>query len=114
MNSDHRVLSSFTLPNGTELKNRLFMAPMTTCSGYFDGSVSSELVEYYRVRAGRIGTIIVECCFVDDLGLAFPGRWVSTATIKLPGWRKLLKPSNPRVPKRCCKFITVAVWLIRS
>ncbi|MGL4724807.1 MAG: flavocytochrome c [Scandinavium sp.] len=73
MTSNERILSPFTLPNGTELKNRLLMAPMTTCTGYFDGTVTSELVEYYRVRAGSIGTIIVECCFIDDLGLAFPG-----------------------------------------
>jgi fumarate reductase flavoprotein subunit len=55
------------------LKNRLLMAPMTTCTGYYDGTVTSELVEYYRARAGSIGTIIVECCFVDNDGLAFPG-----------------------------------------
>nr|WP_159464272.1 flavocytochrome c [Scandinavium goeteborgense] len=73
MTHNERILSPFTLPNGTELKNRLLMAPMTTCTGYFDGTVTHELVEYYRVRAGSIGTIIVECCFVDDLGLAFPG-----------------------------------------
>ncbi|MBS1205397.1 MAG: flavocytochrome c [Proteobacteria bacterium] len=73
MTSNERILSPFTLPNGVELKNRLLMAPMTTCTGYYDGTVTSELVEYYRVRAGSIGTIIVECCFVDDLGLAFPG-----------------------------------------
>ncbi|QKN82867.1 flavocytochrome c [Scandinavium goeteborgense] len=73
MTHNERILSPFTLPNGTELKNRLLMAPMTTCTGYFDGTVTHDLVEYYRVRAGSIGTIIVECCFVDDLGLAFPG-----------------------------------------
>lgn len=73
MTSNERILQPFTLPNGTELKNRLLMAPMTTCTGYFDGTVTNELVEYYRARAGSIGTIIVECCFIDDYGLAFPG-----------------------------------------
>lgn len=73
MTSDERILSPFTLPNGVMLKNRLLMAPMTTCTGYYDGTVTSELVEYYRARAGSIGTIIVECCFVDNDGLAFPG-----------------------------------------
>lgn len=73
MNSNDRILSPFTLPNGTVLKNRLLMAPMTTCTGFYDGSVTSELVEYYRERAGSIGTVIVECCFIDDRGLAFPG-----------------------------------------
>ena len=89
MNNQHRVLSSCTLPNGTELKNRLFMAPMTTCSGYYDGSVSSELVEYYRARAGLIGTIIVECCFVDDLGLAFPGALGIDSDDKIAGLAKI-------------------------
>lgn len=73
MSSNERILSPFTLPNGTELKNRLFMAPMTTCTGFYDGSVTDEVVEYYRARAGSIGTIVVECCFIDDLGPAFPG-----------------------------------------
>ena len=38
MSTNERILSSFTLPNGTELKNRLLMAPMTTCTGYYDGT----------------------------------------------------------------------------
>lgn len=73
MNSNDRILSPFTLPNGTQVKNRLLMAPMTTCTGFYDGSVTNELVEYYRARAGNIGTVVVECCFIDDQGLAFPG-----------------------------------------
>ena len=52
MYSKNDILSPFTLPNGAQLKNRLLMAPMTTCTGYFDGSVTSELVDYYRERAG--------------------------------------------------------------
>ena len=48
---------------------------MTTCTGYYDGTVTSELVEYYRARSGSIGTIIVECCFVDDPALPSRGNW---------------------------------------
>lgn len=60
MSTNERILSPFTLPNGTELKNRLLMAPMTTCTGYYDGTVTSELVEYYRARSGSIcGEVIV-------------------------------------------------------
>jgi flavocytochrome c len=65
------------------------MAPMTTCSGYYDGSVSSELIEYYRARSGSIGTIIVECCFVDDLGLAFPGALGIDNDDKIAGLAKI-------------------------
>ncbi|BDH45556.1 flavocytochrome c [Salmonella enterica subsp. enterica serovar Choleraesuis] len=89
MNSNPRLFNPFTLPNGTELKNRLCMAPMTTCTGYYDGSVTSELVEYYRARAGSIGTIIVECCFVDDLGLAFPGAIGIDNDDKIEGLAKI-------------------------
>lgn len=89
MNSHDQLLSPFTLPNGTQLKNRILMAPMTTCTGYFDGSVTSELVEYYRERAGSIGTIIVECAFVDDKGLAFPGALGIDSDDKIAGLRKI-------------------------
>ena len=89
MNTDKNMLSTFTLPNGTALKNRLLMAPMTTCTGYFDGTVTEELVEYYRVRAGSIGTIVVECCFIDDLGLAFPGAIGLDNDEKIAGLAKI-------------------------
>lgn len=89
MTSNERILQPFTLPNGTELKNRLLMAPMTTCTGYFDGTVTSELVEYYRARAGSIGTIIVECCFIDDYGLAFPGAIGIDNDEKIAGLAKI-------------------------
>ncbi|UIA85853.1 hypothetical protein LU631_06705 [Erwinia tracheiphila] len=45
---------------------------MTTCTRFHDGTVSSERVEYYQARAGSIGTVIVECCFIDESGRAFP------------------------------------------
>lgn len=96
MNNHREIFSPFTLPNGTELKNRLVMAPMTTCTGYYDGSVTSELVEYYRVRAGAIGTIIVECCFVDALGPAFPGALGIDSDDKIPGLARIADAIHSR------------------
>ena len=114
MSTNERILSPFTLPNGTELKNRLLMAPMTTCTGYYDGTVTSELVEYYRARSGSIGTIIVECCFIDDPALRSPARLVSITTRKSPGWRKSRTPLNPKARKPCCRSTTAAVWSIQN
>ncbi|VDZ89665.1 flavocytochrome c [Lelliottia amnigena] len=37
MSTNERILSPFTLPNGTELKNRLLMAPMTPARGITTG-----------------------------------------------------------------------------
>ncbi|MGE9656986.1 flavocytochrome c [Snodgrassella alvi] len=67
------LFNPLTLPNGAVLKNRLVMAPMTTCCGFYDGTVTDNLIDYYRERAGSIGTVIVECAYVDTLGPAFPG-----------------------------------------
>ena len=89
MKNRDRLLSPITLPNGTALKNRFLMAPMTTCTGFYDGSVNSELVEYYRARAGSIGTVIVECCFIDEKGLAFPGAIGIDSDSKVPGLAKI-------------------------
>jgi fumarate reductase flavoprotein subunit len=89
MNKLTPVLKPLTLPNGAVLKNRLLMAPMTTCTGFYDGTVTSELVEYYRDRAGSIGTVIVECCFIDRLGPAFPGAIAIDSDNKIPGLKKI-------------------------
>lgn len=91
-NDNHKeILSPFTLPNGTQLKNRVMMAPMTTCTGYYDGSITDELVDYYRDRAGTIGTVIVECGFIDELGLAFPGAIGLDSDNKIEGLAKIAK-----------------------
>ena len=45
MNTRTPLLNPLTLPNGAVLKNRLVMAPMTTCTGFYDGTVTSELVD---------------------------------------------------------------------
>lgn len=89
MSVNNQVFSPFTLPNGVELKNRLLMAPMTTCTGFYDGTVTRELVEYYQVRAGSIGAVIVECCFIDDRGLAFPGAIGIDHDNKIAGLAKI-------------------------
>ncbi|MCG8157314.1 flavocytochrome c [Brenneria goodwinii] len=99
MNSNDRILSPFTLPNGTQVKNRLLMAPMTTCTGFYDGSVTNELVEYYRARAGNIGTVVVECCFIDDQGLAFPGAIGIDNDNKISGLAKVAEAIKTRGSK---------------
>lgn len=89
MNTLTPILNPLTLPNGAVLKNRLVMAPMTTCTGFYDGTVTSELVEYYRCRAGSIGTVIVECCFIDTKGPAFPGAIGIDSDNKIPGLKRI-------------------------
>lgn len=79
------LLKPFRLPCGAELKNRLLMAPMTTCSGFYDGTVSADMIEYYRARSGALGAVIVESCFIDDRGPAFPGAIGIDSDSKIEG-----------------------------
>jgi len=65
------------------------MAPMTTCSGFHDGSVPQDLVEYYGKRAQGLGAVIVECCFIEPLGPAFPGALGIDNDKKIPGLARI-------------------------
>ena len=42
------IFDTFKFKSGAELKNRVLMAPMTIQAGYFDGSVTSEMIDYYQ------------------------------------------------------------------
>ncbi|MFP1755347.1 flavocytochrome c [Lonsdalea quercina] len=98
-NINDRLLQPFTLPNGVTLENRVVMAPMTTCTGFFDGSVTRELIEYYQVRSGKIGALIVECCFIDDRGRAFPGAIGIDDDNKIEGLSKVASAVKERGSK---------------
>ncbi len=54
---------------GKRFRNRLVQAPMCAMYAAADGSVTPQLVEYYRARAaGGAGLVIVEITFTDRLG----------------------------------------------
>lgn len=77
------------LASGAELDNRITMAPMTIQSAYFDGSVTAEMIDYYKHRSGKVGAIIVESCFVMDNGRGFPGAIGIDTDEKIPGLKRL-------------------------
>lgn len=83
------LLDQLTLPNGQSLKNRIAMAPMTTQSAYFDGSITEELIKYYAERSGTAGTIIVESAFVEDKGRGFFGALGIDHDDKIEGLSRL-------------------------
>lgn len=98
-NCNPQLSEPLTLPCGTTLKNRLVMAPMTTCAGFYEGSVTRELVEYYRQRAGDAAAIIVECAFVEDNGPAFPGAIGIDKDSKIEGLAKIAAAIKARGSK---------------
>ncbi|WKX26144.1 flavocytochrome c [Tatumella ptyseos] len=91
MDLNNVLNTALCFPKGQTVKNRLFMAPMTTCSGFFDGSVPQDLVEYYGKRAQGLGAVIVECCFIEPLGPAFPGALGIDSDKKIPGLARIAR-----------------------
>ncbi len=89
MDLNNVLNTALCFPKGRTIKNRLLMAPMTTCSGFYDGSVPQDLVEYYGKRAQGLGAVIVECCFIEPLGPAFPGALGIDSDKKIPGLARI-------------------------
>lgn len=83
------LFKELELYSGAKLKNRMLMAPMTIQSGYFDGTVTQELIDYYAHRSGDAAAIIVESSFVEDKGRAFPGAIGVDTNDKVAGLKKL-------------------------
>lgn len=72
---NQNFLEPFTFsPKGLVLKNRVVMAPMTTMSSFYDGSITNDEVDYYAERAGGPGMIITGVAYVTDGGKGFEGE----------------------------------------
>lgn len=67
-----QILSPYTLSNGTILKNRVVIAPMTTYSGQEDGCVSVEELAYYKRRAAGPGMFITAAATISPVATSFP------------------------------------------
>ncbi|MFJ8218076.1 NADH-dependent flavin oxidoreductase [Bacillus cereus] len=68
----NKILSPYNLANGTTLKNRVVVAPMTTYSGQEDGCVSDEEIAYYRRRAAGPGMFITAAATISPVATSFP------------------------------------------
>jgi 2,4-dienoyl-CoA reductase-like NADH-dependent reductase (Old Yellow Enzyme family)/thioredoxin reductase len=86
------LFSTFELGNLT-LPNRVVMAPMSTNMGGLDGSVTPELVAFYRARAtGGTGMIIVEFCSVHRASGRSEHRQLSLETSEqVDGHKRLVE-----------------------
>lgn len=67
-----KLQTPLKLRSGIELKNRIVMAPMTTEAATASGRVTQKMLDYYQSRAGEPSAIIVECAYVERLGMAYP------------------------------------------
>lgn len=79
----------YTLNNGIELKNHLFMAPMTTYSANIDDTVSDEELIYYKERSKGVGAVITAAAYVSGNGKGFTGQISAHNDLYIPSLRKI-------------------------
>lgn len=93
MNSNNStLLSPFVFPiAGTEMKNRIMMAPMTTFSGNFDGTVSDQEIAYYKRRSKGVGMVVTACAYVMPEGKGFFGQIGAHHDLMIPSLELLAK-----------------------
>lgn len=90
MNPDNEpLLSTYTLPNGVELKNRIAMAPMTNFSSNPDGSVTDAEVNYYARRSKGVSMVITACTYVTPNGKGFHGEFGADHDGMIPSLKQL-------------------------
>jgi 2,4-dienoyl-CoA reductase-like NADH-dependent reductase (Old Yellow Enzyme family) len=86
---NEHLFSSFTLPNGVELKNRLVMAPMTNFSSNPDGSVTDAEVKYYARRSGGVSMVVTACTYVTANGKGFHGEFGGDQDSMVPSLKRV-------------------------
>lgn len=80
---------SLTLSSGVTLKNRIMMSPMTTLQSFFDGTITTDEINYYAARSTGVGAVITGCAYVTDLGKGWPGELSIAHDSDLPGLTRL-------------------------
>ncbi|MGX4764253.1 NADH-dependent flavin oxidoreductase [Holzapfeliella sp. JNUCC 72] len=83
------LLNKNILKNGTELKNNIVMAPMTTWSSNDDYTVSDQEIAYYGFRNDGPGMIITGCTHVQANGIGFDNEFAAYDDKFVPGLTKL-------------------------
>lgn len=69
-----KLFETLELPNGTTLRNRFVLAPMTHTLSNDDGTASDVELDYMESRSKDVGLAITAATYVNEEGKAFPGE----------------------------------------
>lgn len=97
--TDHKFMEPYKFADkDVTLRNRIAMAPMTTKASFYDGQVSGDEVEYYRMRSG-VGMLITGVANVDDDGKGFEGELSVADDRFIPGLARVANAIHERGSK---------------
>lgn len=86
---DYKFLTPYTFNNGSTIKNRIAIPPMTDCSAFHDGTVTQDELEYYACHSGGIGLFISSTAYVSDNGKGYEGQLSVAHNYAMPGLIKM-------------------------
>lgn len=88
------LFEPYVFSNGTVLRNRIVMAPMTTWSSNSDQTVSEDELSYYRARVQGVGLVLTGCTQVQANGVGFTDEFASHDDRFIPSLRKLAQAAK--------------------
>ena len=81
-----------TFSNGSTMKNRFMLAPMTNCQSLEDGRLSEEEFHWLTMRAkGQFGLVMTCASHVQEIGKGFPGQLGIFSDEHIAGHQRLAK-----------------------
>lgn len=84
-----KLTDEFTFSRGLTVKNRIVIPPMTTKMSYYDGVVTNDEIEYYRLHSGDVGMFITGAVNVQEDGKGWEGELGGYDDKFIPGLTKL-------------------------
>lgn len=84
-----QIQESITFKRGLTLKNRVIMAPMTNKMSFFDGKVTQDELDYYRLRSGEVGAVITAAANIQEDGKGWEGEVGIYSDDQIPSLAKL-------------------------
>ncbi|MGG5358714.1 MULTISPECIES: NADH-dependent flavin oxidoreductase [unclassified Enterococcus] len=82
---------TFQFKNGSTLRNRLMLSPMTTEMSFYNGIVTQDELRYYANRSHDLGAVITGAANVQAIGQGWKGELGVYDDRFIPGLTKLAK-----------------------
>ncbi|MEG0365285.1 MAG: FAD-dependent oxidoreductase [Coprobacillus sp.] len=113
LNTNNRKLFEPIMINQMEVKNRVFMSPMSTNFATVDGYVTDEMIHHYARRAqGGVGLMITEVVMVEPTYKYIAHTSSMQDDSYIDGWKKLADEVHKYGSKVCPQLLHPAYMAI--
>ncbi|OZB96598.1 NADH-dependent flavin oxidoreductase [Paenibacillus sp. XY044] len=83
------LMEPYRFKNGTKVKNRVVLAPMTISYSQLDGTISDEIIAYYESRSSGVGIAVTGSTIVTPNSKVFGGEMAADYDDMIPSLQRL-------------------------